>query len=65
MQQVLDTRSAAQCVGVSRQTLAKWRVAGSGPRYFKAGAKVLYVEAALKEWMEQRTCSSTAQRVIV
>ena len=30
-----------------KSTLAKWRMAGHGPRYFKAGHKILYPGAEL------------------
>jgi hypothetical protein len=41
--------------GVSEQTLAIWRHRGKGPRYTKAGGKVLYPLDGLEEWEKSRT----------
>ena len=41
------------------QTLAAWRQARRGPRYFKIGTKVLYLGADLNEWLQERTVETT------
>ena len=33
---------AAHYVGVSRSTLAKWRMNGLGPRYHRCGPRIVY-----------------------
>jgi predicted DNA-binding transcriptional regulator AlpA len=33
---------AALELGVSRSTLAKWRIAGIGPRYHRCGPRIVY-----------------------
>lgn len=38
----LRAEEAAQRLRVSSQTLANWRWAGKGPRWHKAGGRVLY-----------------------
>lgn len=47
-------------VGIS--TLAKWRMAGTGPKFKKLGSKiVIYDEDDLDEYAAARTISSTSQ----
>ena len=48
---LLDTREAAQRTRLARATLAKLRVHGTGPRFLKLGAKVLYDEGDLDAWI--------------
>jgi predicted DNA-binding transcriptional regulator AlpA len=57
----LRVRDAADYIGLSISTLAKWRITGFGPRYIKAGARVLYDRADLDEWMNKRRRSNTAE----
>jgi hypothetical protein len=38
---------------IAEGTLANWRSAGRGPRFFKLGGRVYYAAWALDEW-EQR-----------
>ncbi len=57
----LRVRDAADYVGLSISTLAKWRITGFGPRYIKAGARVLYDRADLDEWLVSRRRSNTAE----
>jgi predicted DNA-binding transcriptional regulator AlpA len=57
----LRVRDAADYIGLSISTLAKWRITGFGPRYIKAGARVLYDRADLDEWLKARRRSNTAQ----
>lgn len=49
---MLDTKQAAELLGVSVGYLAQMRSRGlrRGPRYLKAGTRVLYRQAALIEW---------------
>ena len=51
---MLDTRQAAEFLGVSVGYLAQMRSRGQrrGPRYLKAGNRVLYRLVALTEWAE-------------
>ena len=59
----LDTPSAAKRIGVAAKTLENWRTMGRGPRYLKAGARVIYRPVDLDEWAEARIVSSTSQQV--
>lgn len=47
-------------IGVN--TLAKWRLSGSGPAYVKVGARVMYEEAAVDAWLASRVRRSTSDR---
>jgi len=60
----LPTQHAAMVSGLSASTLAKRRMTGDGPPYFKVGRKVLYEKAALIAWLEshrRRNTSETGQ----
>jgi predicted DNA-binding transcriptional regulator AlpA len=49
--QLLSPNEVTARTGLSRATLAKWRVSRQGPSYCKLGAKVAYPEAALNDWL--------------
>jgi predicted DNA-binding transcriptional regulator AlpA len=51
---------AARFLGLSKSTLAKWRVAGSGPKFIRAGRAVLYSKEHLQEWLAANTRQSTS-----
>ena len=46
--------------GLSTSTLAKWRVSGFGPRYLRVGARIVYEQADLDEWLISRRRRHTA-----
>ena len=50
----LDTRHAADYLGISPSTLNRMRVTGEGPRYAKAGRRVIYDPEDLNAWVEER-----------
>ncbi len=39
---------------VSRRTLAKWRCLGGGPRFRKAGNRIVYERSELRMWADAR-----------
>ena len=49
----LNTREAADYVGLSANTLVRWRVTGEGPRYIKRSNRVMYEVVDLDAWMEE------------
>ena len=57
----LNTNDAARLLGLSRQTLAKWRVEGRGPPYHKFGSRVAYRRAALDAFTEGYVFDHTSQ----
>ena len=58
---LMDPKAAAAFLQCSDWTLAEWRCKGIGPRYAKIGNRVRYTPAALAEWIESRTVSSTSE----
>jgi len=57
---VLDTRAAADFLGVSARTLEGFRVRGGGPRFAKIGGSVRYRIASLEEYLRQQERASTS-----
>ena len=52
---------AAAYLGLSPSTLAKMRLRGDGPSYYKAGPRVvIYDLLEINEWLESRRRSSTS-----
>ncbi|RKR74754.1 helix-turn-helix transcriptional regulator [Frondihabitans australicus] len=59
----LQTDAAASYIGVSRKTLANWRVLGEGPGYVrlgKAGSRVVYRVADLDAFLAARVVGTVA-----
>jgi excisionase family DNA binding protein len=54
---------AAEYVRLTVSTLAQMRVEQRGPKYFKAGGRVLYRLEDLEEWVERRAYRSTGEYV--
>jgi predicted DNA-binding transcriptional regulator AlpA len=51
---------AARYVGISEASLRLWRSEGRGPRYFRAGQKLIrYRKSDLDFWIEQRLSAPT------
>lgn len=59
--ELLDTRAAAQCLGVSKSFLDKKRVLGGGPVFCKVGRRVFYARSDLEQWIGARRFSSTSE----
>lgn len=58
-QNTLTASQAAKYVGISEAALRLWRSEGKGPRYFKAGMKLIrYRRADLDAWIEARLVTS-------
>ena len=57
----IDTRQAAEQLGMSRRTLEKWRVEGNGPPFLKLGRRVLYSVADLEAWIRSHRRRSTSE----
>jgi hypothetical protein len=56
-----DTKSAAAYLGLSASNLNKRRLDGSGPLFRKLGARVIYLESDLREWLAKNSRVSTSQ----
>jgi excisionase family DNA binding protein len=57
---MLTTKDAASYLGLAVQTLAKLRVTGGSPPFYKFGRQVLYDRAELDHWIEERRRRSTS-----
>ena len=59
---MLTCAEAARRTGLAVATLAKLRVTGGGPAFYKLGARVFYRGADLDAWIAARRRSSTSDR---
>lgn len=61
----LTSNEAADLLRISRRTLERMRVDGSGPRYVKVGAgkrsRVLYRECEIDAWLTKFSFGSTSE----
>jgi predicted DNA-binding transcriptional regulator AlpA len=57
----LTTNQLASKLGISQKTLEAMRQKGTGPRFQKFGARVLYSETLVTEYLSGRTFSSTSE----
>lgn len=57
---VVSASEASQRLGISVSTLAKLRLYGKGPAYYKLGRRVVYRIEDLSNWInEHRYCSTS------
>lgn len=63
MLKLLSETEAAPLVGVEPKTLANWRTMGRGPKFIKAGKRVMYDPTDLQAWKDARRVSSTSEQV--
>ena len=61
---LLSTEQAAERLGLSSSTLAKWRVAGTGPAFRKLGSAVRYDPADIQDWISANARSSTSHSAV-
>lgn len=57
----LSQRQLAERLSVSQRTLERMRSDGTGPRFAKAGAKILYNIADVETWLVERSFENTAE----
>lgn len=57
----LNSKQAAEYLGLKPNTLAKMRVFGNGPKYRKHGFRVLYALDDLNAWSEVSSRRSTSE----
>ncbi len=62
MTMAVDTKGAAERIGLAVKTLENMRTRGDGPRFLKLGRAVRYRLADLDAWMAERVMSSTSER---
>jgi len=59
--EILTARESAGYVRLSSSTLAKMRMAGTGPEFMKLGRRVVYAKRALDLWLETHRRQNTSQ----
>lgn len=58
---LMTPEETAIFLGLSKSTLAKWRMTGlDGPRFLKLGTKVSYDKADVLDWVNSRRRRSTS-----
>ena len=57
---LMIAKDAAAYIGLAPQTLAKMRVSGDSPPFYKVGRQVLYDRADLDAWLAERRRRSTS-----
>ena len=60
--EVLTRAQAAERLGVTPATLARWAMQGRGPAYSLTGVtkgRALYSAASIAEWLEARRCTAS------
>ena len=58
---LLNTTEASRYLRLARQTLARLRVEGIGPSYFKLGSRVAYRQSVLDAWLLAHARKSTSE----
>ena len=57
----LIQREVAETLRLSDRTLERMRLDGTGPKFMKAGRRVLYRTSDLEAWLLERTYQSTSE----
>ena len=57
----LTQKKLATELDLSERTLERMRTDGSGPRFAKAGKKVLYRRSDVEAWLQARSFTSTVE----
>lgn len=58
----LTTDDLARSLHVAPETVRLWRHQGKGPRYFKAGRRVLYVRSDVERWIAEQQIKAAETR---
>lgn len=57
----LTQDEAAKVLRLSNRTLERYRILGTGPRFIRAGRRILYRSTDLTAWTEENTFSSVSE----
>src|SRR4051794_34596812 len=60
-QLLLTIQNVSTLLNVSRSTLERKRIDGTGPPYIRIGQRVLYPEKQFMDWVESNLVRSTAE----
>jgi predicted site-specific integrase-resolvase len=58
---LLTQQHLSKLIEVSKRTLERWRVEGSGPYFVKAGRKCLYRPDDVDAWLDANRRKSTSE----
>jgi hypothetical protein len=58
---LLDPQETARYLRIAKQTLARWRCYGLGPRFVRLGGRIFYDAADLNAFIAARKFHSTAE----
>lgn len=62
MSELLSTPQLAEKLGLTPNTLEKWRLRGEGPAYLRVGeSQVRYDSRDVDAWLDTRRVTSTSQ----
>lgn len=61
MEKLLTTKEAAPPCGVEPHTMENWRLIGKGPKFIRAGRKIVYDPADIERWKASNRYSSTSE----
>lgn len=61
--ELLNTKMAAPHVGVAAKTLENWRTLGLGPKFIRAGGRIVYDPRDIEAWKAERRVGSTSEQV--
>ncbi len=61
---LLEIDEVTELLRISRSLLAKWRMAGRGPRFMKVGRRILYDCGEVRRWLAAQQRSSTLDQVL-
>ncbi len=67
MSKPINTKNAAERIGVKPQTLRTWRCRGCGPVYTRLGGprgRAVYDVDELDRWLSERTFRSTSEEAV-
>jgi hypothetical protein len=59
--EVLTAEETARLLKLATQTLARWRVEGTGPKFVRLGNRIFYRSADIENFLSTRIFSSTAE----
>jgi excisionase family DNA binding protein len=68
MNKLLSTKEVAEILGVEVQTIRKWRMDGSSPKYLRYGklkGRCMYRQEDIQSWIEEKLRISTSEETVL
>jgi len=60
----LTQNEAAEVLRISPRSLERFRVEGTGPKFCRAGRRILYRQSDIQAWLESRCFTSTSEAAV-